>query len=82
MQMLRSLLVVALLASACGGGGETDTPTTTDAPTTTDGVHDEIRAIGSLAQSVVDQGIPAVLGMRYSVMSSPPPNTSASSTPL
>lgn len=30
-------------------------------------VHDEVRAIGSLAQSVVDQGIPAVLGMRYSV---------------
>ncbi|MBI5366701.1 MAG: CHAT domain-containing protein [Planctomycetes bacterium] len=29
--------------------------------------HDEIRAIGSLAQAVVDQGIPAVLGMRYSV---------------
>lgn len=30
-------------------------------------VHDEIRAIGSLAQAVIDQGIPAVLGMRYSV---------------
>ncbi len=30
-------------------------------------VHDEVRAIGSLAQSVIDQGIPAVLGMRYSV---------------
>jgi tetratricopeptide (TPR) repeat protein len=30
-------------------------------------VHDEVRAIGSLAQAVVDQGIPAVLGMRYSV---------------
>lgn len=29
--------------------------------------HDEVRAIGSLAQAVVDQGIPAVLGMRYSV---------------
>jgi tetratricopeptide (TPR) repeat protein len=29
--------------------------------------HDEIRAIGSLAQAVIDQGIPAVLGMRYSV---------------
>ncbi len=28
-------------------------------------VHDEIRAIGSLAQAVIDQGIPAVLGMRY-----------------
>ena len=30
-------------------------------------VHDEVRAIGSLSQAVVDQGIPAVLGMRYSV---------------
>ena len=30
-------------------------------------VHAEIRAIGSLAQAVIDQGIPAVLGMRYSV---------------
>ena len=30
-------------------------------------VHDEVRAIGSLAQEVIDQGIPAVLGMRYSV---------------
>ncbi len=39
----------------------------TDAPKATDGVHDEIRAIGSLAQSVVDQGIPGVLGMRYKV---------------
>ncbi len=33
----------------------------------TDGVHDEIRAIGSLAQTVIDQGVPAVLGMRYSI---------------
>ena len=32
-----------------------------------DSVHDEVRAIGSLAQAVIDQGIPAVLGMRYSV---------------
>ena len=30
-------------------------------------VHDEVRAIGSLAQAVIDHGIPAVLGMRYSV---------------
>ena len=37
------------------------------APATAEGVHDEVRAIGSLAQSVIDQGIPAVLGMRYSV---------------
>jgi hypothetical protein len=33
----------------------------------TENVHDEVRAIGSLAQAVIDQGIPAVLGMRYSV---------------
>lgn len=37
------------------------------APKTVEGVHDEVRAIGSLAQAVIDQGIPAVLGMRYSV---------------
>lgn len=36
-------------------------------PQTTSDFHDEVRAIGSLAQEVVDQGIPAVLGMRYSV---------------
>ena len=30
-------------------------------------VHDEVRAIGSLAQAIVDQGVPAVLGMRYKV---------------
>lgn len=37
------------------------------APQMAGDVHDEVRAIGSLAQAVVDQGIPAVLGMRYSV---------------
>ncbi len=37
------------------------------APKTAVDVHDEVRAIGSLAQEVVDQGIRAVLGMRYSV---------------
>lgn len=36
-------------------------------PKPTADVHDEVRAIGSLAQAVIDQGIPAVLGMRYSV---------------
>ncbi len=36
-------------------------------PDAADTVHDEVRAIGSLAQAVVDEGIPAVLGMRYSV---------------
>jgi hypothetical protein len=38
-----------------------------DKPADASSVHDEVRAIGSLAQAVVDQGIPAVLGMRYSV---------------
>lgn len=37
------------------------------APKTAEDAHDEVRAIGSLAQAVIDQGIPAVLGMRYSV---------------
>lgn len=37
------------------------------APKTAADVHEEVRAIGSLAQEVVDQGIPAVLGMRYSI---------------
>jgi len=36
-------------------------------PEGAENVHDEVRAVGSLAQAVVDQGIPAVLGMRYSV---------------
>lgn len=40
---------------------------TSEKPIHTETVHDEVRAIGSLAQTVVDQGIPAVLGMRYSV---------------
>ena len=39
----------------------------TEKPREADNVHDEVRAIGSLAQAVIDQGIPAVLGMRYSV---------------
>lgn len=37
------------------------------APAVHASVHDEIRAIGSLSQAVIDQGVPAVLGMRYSV---------------
>ena len=41
--------------------------TTADTPAAGADVHDEIRAIGSLSQAVIDQGIPAVLGMRYSV---------------
>ncbi len=38
-----------------------------DEETAADTDHDKVRAIGSLTQAVIDQGIPAVLGMRYSV---------------
>lgn len=37
------------------------------APSADASVHEEIRAIGSLSQAVIDCGVPAVLGMRYSV---------------
>lgn len=37
------------------------------APSPDASVHEEIRAIGSLSQAVIDCGVPAVLGMRYSV---------------
>lgn len=51
--------------------GETSDGDDSEAPNSPeagyDNVHDEVRAIGSLSQAVVDQGIPAVLGMRYSV---------------
>ena len=36
-------------------------------PDAADTIHDEVHAIGALARAVIDQGIPAVLGMRYSV---------------
>lgn len=35
------------------------------APKTASSVHDEIRAVGSLARVVIAQGIPVVLGLRY-----------------
>lgn len=38
-----------------------------DEPDEVDTVHDKVRAIGSLTQAVIDHGIPAVLGMRYSI---------------
>ena len=62
-QLLHDHGVPLLVLNAC----QSAMHEATAAPKTTDGVHDEIRAIGSLAQAVVDQGIPAVLGMRYSV---------------
>ena len=62
-QLLHDKGVPILVLNAC----QSAMHEATAAPKTADGVHDEIRAIGSLAQAVVDQGIPAVLGMRYSV---------------
>jgi len=55
--------VPVLVLNACQSAMHTADANPSDAET----VHDEVRAIGSLAQAVVDQGIPAVLGMRYSV---------------
>lgn len=62
-QLLHDNGVPILVLNAC----QSAMHEATAAPKTVDGVHDEIRAIGSLAQAVIDQGIPAVLGMRYSV---------------
>ena len=62
-QLLHDNGVPVLVLNACQSAmHEADAPHA-DAET----AQDEIRAIGSLAQTVVDQGIPAVLGMRYSV---------------
>jgi len=62
-QLLHDNGVPILVLNACQSAmHEADAPAA-DAET----VHEAVRAIGSLAQAVVDQGIPAVLGMRYSV---------------
>ncbi len=62
-QLLRDSGVPVLTLNAC----QSAMHEATSAPKTAADVHEEVRAIGSLAQEVVDQGIPAVLGMRYSV---------------
>ncbi len=62
-QLLHDNGVPILVLNAC----QSAMHEATAAPKTVVGVHDEVRAIGSLAQAVIDQGIPAVLGMRYSV---------------
>jgi len=62
-QLLHDSGVPILVLNAC----QSAMHEATAAPKTVTDTHDEIRAIGSLAQAVVDQGIPAVLGMRYSV---------------
>lgn len=64
-QLLHDSGVPVLVLNACQSAmHEAVADEKKPAPTT---VHDEVRAIGSLAQAVIDQGIPAVLGMRYSV---------------
>ncbi len=55
--------VPVLILNACQSAMHQATEKPSGAAT----VHDEIRAMGSLAQVVVDCGIPAVLGMRYSM---------------
>ncbi|WP_295449875.1 CHAT domain-containing protein [uncultured Thiodictyon sp.] len=62
-QLLHDTGVPVLVLNACQSAKHEATASPADADT----VHEEVRAIGSLAQAVVDQGIPAVLGMRYSV---------------
>lgn len=62
-QLLHDCGVPVLVLNAC----QSAMHEATEKPSNATSVHDEVRAIGSLAQAVVDQGIPAVLGMRYSV---------------
>ncbi len=62
-KLLRDNGVPVLVLNAC----QSAMHEATEKPEQADNVHDEVRGIGSLAQAVVDQGIPAVLGMRYSV---------------
>ncbi len=65
-KLLHDTGVPVLVLNACqsamheASGGPAQQPVS-------ENVHDEVRAIGSLAQAVIDHGIPAVLGMRYSV---------------
>jgi len=62
-QLLHDTGVPILALNACQSAmHEANAP-----PADAESAQDEIRVIGSLAQTVVDQGIPAVLGMRYSV---------------
>jgi hypothetical protein len=62
-QLLHDSGVPVLVLNAC----QSAMHEATEAPEAIVDVHDEIRVIGSLAQAVIDQGIRAVLGMRYSV---------------
>ena len=62
-QLLHDTGVPILVVNAC----QSAMHEASVAPKSAGEFHAEIRAIGSLAQAVIDQGIPAVLGMRYSV---------------
>ena len=64
-KLLHDTGVPVLVLNACQSAMHEATGTPDQSPLAS--VHDEVRAIGSLAQDVTDQGIPAVLGMRYSV---------------
>ncbi len=66
-QLLHDTGCPMLVLNACQSAMHTATaaPATQSEGAST--VHEERRAIGSLVQAVADQGIPAVLGMRYSV---------------
>jgi tetratricopeptide (TPR) repeat protein len=68
-QLLHDAGCPVLILNACQSAMHTATAAPAPAPQGDQAgtVHDERRAIGSLAQAVADQGIPAVLGMRYSV---------------
>ncbi len=66
-KLLHDTGVPLLVLNACQSAMHEATERPTGGVTGAENVHDEVRAIGSLAQAVVDQGIPAVLGMRYSV---------------
>ncbi|AUB83639.1 CHAT domain-containing protein [Candidatus Thiodictyon syntrophicum] len=62
-QLLHDSGVPVLVLNAC----QSAMHEALERPAAATDAHAEVRAIGSLAQAVVDQGIPAVLGMRYSV---------------
>ena len=65
-KLLHDTGVPVLVLNACQSAMHEATGAPDEKPAAAN-VHDEVRAIGSLAQAVIDQGIPAVLGMRYSV---------------
>ncbi|MEM8486705.1 MAG: CHAT domain-containing protein [Bacteroidota bacterium] len=66
-QLLHDTSVPVLVLNACQSAmHEAIEAPATDSETPAN-EHDTVRAIGSLTQAVIDHGIPAVLGMRYSV---------------